>query len=82
MIHSGVSKTVLPAVSRGFAKDAAGTGVTVNSVIAGPTHSAGVEDFVYHNPPPAQGSPGPRPPRQIPTDQLTLTHRCRRRLLR
>ena len=47
MIHYGVSKTALLAVSRGFAKDAAGTGVTVNSVIAGPTHTAGVEDFVY-----------------------------------
>ena len=47
MIHYGVSKTALLAVSRGFAKDAAGTGVTVNSVIAGPTHTAGVEEFVY-----------------------------------
>jgi NAD(P)-dependent dehydrogenase (short-subunit alcohol dehydrogenase family) len=47
MIHYGVSKTALLAVSRGFAKDAAGTGVTVNSVIAGPTHTDGVEDFVY-----------------------------------
>ncbi|RMI35770.1 SDR family NAD(P)-dependent oxidoreductase [Nocardia stercoris] len=47
MIHYGVSKTALLAVSRGFAKEAAGTGVTVNSVIAGPTHTGGVEDFVY-----------------------------------
>jgi NAD(P)-dependent dehydrogenase (short-subunit alcohol dehydrogenase family) len=47
MIHYGVSKTALLAVSRGFAKDAAGTGVTINSVIAGPTHTAGVEEFVY-----------------------------------
>ncbi|NHU85481.1 SDR family oxidoreductase [Kocuria sp. JC486] len=47
MIHYGVSKTSLLAVSRSFAKDAAGTGVTVNSVIAGPTHTGGVEDFVY-----------------------------------
>ncbi len=47
MIHYGVSKTALLAVSRGFAKAAAGTGVTVNSVIAGPTHTEGVEDFVY-----------------------------------
>lgn len=45
MIHWGVSKTAL-AVARGFAKDAAGTGVTVNSVIAGPTHTGGVEKFV------------------------------------
>ncbi|WP_328349188.1 SDR family oxidoreductase [Streptomyces sp. NBC_00445] len=47
MIHYGMSKTALLAVSRGFAKQAAGTGVTVNSVIAGPTHTRGMEDFVY-----------------------------------
>ncbi|MDA5283305.1 SDR family oxidoreductase [Streptomyces sp. Isolate_45] len=47
MIHYGMSKTALLAVARGFAKEAAGTGVTVNSVIAGPTHTGGVEDFVY-----------------------------------
>ena len=47
MIHYGMSKTALLAVSRGFAKEAAGSGVTVNSVIAGPTHTGGVEDFVY-----------------------------------
>ncbi|MFD6285710.1 SDR family NAD(P)-dependent oxidoreductase [Streptomyces sp. NPDC060205] len=47
MIHYGMSKTALLAVGRGFAKEAAGTGVTVNSVIAGPTHTGGVEDFVY-----------------------------------
>lgn len=47
MIHYGMTKTSLLAVSRGFAKEAAGTGVTVNSVIAGPTHTGGVEEFVY-----------------------------------
>ncbi|TQL24434.1 NAD(P)-dependent dehydrogenase (short-subunit alcohol dehydrogenase family) [Streptomyces sp. SLBN-134] len=47
MIHYGMSKTALLAVSRGFAKQAAGTGVTVNSVIAGPTRTGGVEEFVY-----------------------------------
>jgi len=47
MIHYGMTKTALLAVSRGFAKAAAGTGVTVNSVIAGPTHTEGVEEFVY-----------------------------------
>ncbi|MEU6319405.1 SDR family oxidoreductase [Streptomyces sp. NPDC047009] len=46
MIHYGMSKTALLAVGRGFAKRAAGSGVTVNSVIAGPTHTGGVEDFV------------------------------------
>ncbi|MER5961430.1 SDR family oxidoreductase [Streptomyces sp. NPDC002057] len=47
MIHYGMTKTALLSVTRGFAKHAAGTGVTVNSVIAGPTHTGGVEDFVY-----------------------------------
>jgi NAD(P)-dependent dehydrogenase (short-subunit alcohol dehydrogenase family) len=47
MIHYGTSKTALLGVSRGFAKAASGTGVTVNSVIAGPTHTGGVRDFVY-----------------------------------
>ncbi|WP_125130289.1 SDR family oxidoreductase [Microbacterium sp. 10M-3C3] len=47
MIHYGMSKTALLAVSRGFAKTAAGTGVTVNAVIAGPTHTEGAERFVY-----------------------------------
>lgn len=47
MIHYGMTKTALLSVTRGFAKRAAGTGVTVNSVIAGPTHTGGVEDFVY-----------------------------------
>jgi NAD(P)-dependent dehydrogenase (short-subunit alcohol dehydrogenase family) len=46
MVHYGVTKTALLAVSRGFAKAMAGTGVTVNAVIAGPTHTGGVEDFV------------------------------------
>jgi len=47
MIHYGASKSALLAMSRGYAKAASGTGVTVNSVIAGPTHTEGVEDFVY-----------------------------------
>lgn len=46
MIHYGMTKTALLGVSRGFAKAAAGTGVTVNCVIAGPTHTEGVEEFV------------------------------------
>jgi NAD(P)-dependent dehydrogenase (short-subunit alcohol dehydrogenase family) len=47
MVHYGVTKTALLGVSRGFAKVVAGSGVTVNAVIAGPTHTEGVEDFVY-----------------------------------
>jgi NAD(P)-dependent dehydrogenase (short-subunit alcohol dehydrogenase family) len=46
MVHYGMTKTALLAVSRGYAKAVAGTGVTVNTVIAGPTHTEGVEDFV------------------------------------
>ncbi|MDA0165608.1 SDR family oxidoreductase [Solirubrobacter ginsenosidimutans] len=46
MVHYGVTKTALLGVSRGFAKVVAGSGVTVNAVIAGPTHTEGVESFV------------------------------------
>ncbi|GAA1653357.1 SDR family NAD(P)-dependent oxidoreductase [Catellatospora bangladeshensis] len=46
MVHYGMTKTALLAVTRGYAKAAAGTGVTVNSVLAGPTHTAGVETYV------------------------------------
>ena len=45
MIHYGMTKTAQLAVSRGLAQLCAGTGVTVNVVLPGPTHSAGVEDF-------------------------------------
>ena len=46
MVHYGMTKTALLAVSRGYAKAVKGTGVTVNTVMAGPTHTAGVETFV------------------------------------
>ena len=46
MIHYGVTKTAQLAVSRGLAESLAGTGITVNSVLPGPTRSRGVEDFV------------------------------------
>ncbi len=46
MIHYGMTKTAQLAVSRGLAESCAGTGVTVNSVLPGPTLSAGVEEFV------------------------------------
>lgn len=46
MIHYGMTKTALLAVSRGIAETCAGTGVTANAVLPGPTRSAGVEDFV------------------------------------
>ncbi len=46
MIHYGMTKTAQLAVSRGLAESVAGTGITVNSVLPGPTRSRGVEDFV------------------------------------
>jgi NAD(P)-dependent dehydrogenase (short-subunit alcohol dehydrogenase family) len=46
MIHYGMTKTAQLAVSRGMAELTAGTGVTVNSVLAGPTASEGVTEFV------------------------------------
>src|ERR1700716_2096691 len=46
MIHYGVTKTMQVARARGLAETTAGTGVTVNSVLAGPTRSEGVEKFL------------------------------------
>ena len=46
MVHYGVSKTAQLAVARGLAESVAGTGITVNSVLPGPTQSRGVTDFV------------------------------------
>jgi NAD(P)-dependent dehydrogenase (short-subunit alcohol dehydrogenase family) len=46
MIHYGTTKTAQLAVSRGLAELSAGTRVTVNSVLAGPTASEGVSQFV------------------------------------
>lgn len=46
MIHYGMTKTAQLAVSRGLAEMAAGTGVTVNAVLPGPTRSEGVGQFV------------------------------------
>ena len=46
MIHYGVTKTAQLAVSRGLAEAVAGTGITVNCVLPGPTKSRGVGDFV------------------------------------
>lgn len=46
MIHYGMTKTAQLAVARGLAETTAGTGVTVNSVLPGPTRSEGVAVFV------------------------------------
>ena len=46
MIHYGMTKTAQLAVSRGLAESVAGSGITVNSILPGPTKSRGVVDFV------------------------------------
>ena len=46
MVHYGMTKTAQLAVSRGLAESVAGTGVTVNAVLPGPTLSEGVGDFM------------------------------------
>ena len=46
MVHYGMTKTAQIAVARGIAELVAGTGVTVNSILAGPTESEGVGAFV------------------------------------
>jgi NAD(P)-dependent dehydrogenase (short-subunit alcohol dehydrogenase family) len=46
MIHYGMTKTAQLAISRGLAELTAGTAVTVNAILPGPTRSEGVESFV------------------------------------
>ena len=46
MIHYGMTKTAQIAIARGVAESVAGTGITVNSVLPGPTESEGVAKFV------------------------------------
>lgn len=46
MIHYGMTKTAQLSVARGLAELTAGTAVTVNCVLPGPTRSEGVEEFV------------------------------------
>jgi NAD(P)-dependent dehydrogenase (short-subunit alcohol dehydrogenase family) len=46
MIHYGMTKTAQLAISRGLAEQTTGTGVTVNSVMPGPTRSEGIVEFI------------------------------------
>lgn len=46
MVHYGMTKTAQIAIARGIAESVAGTGVTVNSILPGPTESEGVGAFV------------------------------------
>jgi NAD(P)-dependent dehydrogenase (short-subunit alcohol dehydrogenase family) len=46
MVHYGMTKTAQVAIARGIAESVAVTGVTVNSVLAGPTASEGVSGFL------------------------------------
>src|SRR6202795_325194 len=46
MIHYGMTKTAQLAISRGLAEPTAGSGVTVNTVLPGPTASEGANEFM------------------------------------
>ncbi len=54
MVHYGTSKTAMLGLARGLAKTAAGTGVTVNSVLPGPTLSEGAAQMLMANAAPGQ----------------------------
>jgi len=46
MVHYGMSKSAQLGLARGMAELTRGTGVTVNSILPGPTRSAGISDFI------------------------------------
>ncbi len=46
MVHYGMTKTAQISVARGMAQELKGTGVTVNTVMPGPTLTPGVEEFI------------------------------------
>jgi NAD(P)-dependent dehydrogenase (short-subunit alcohol dehydrogenase family) len=54
MVHYGMSKTAMLGLARGLAKMAGGTGVTVNSVLPGPTLSEGAAQMLMATAPPGQ----------------------------
>ena len=60
MVHYGTSKTALLGLARGLAKMAANTGVTVNTVLPGPTLSEGAAQMLL-----AWRRPCRRPPQAL-----------------
>ena len=46
MVHYGVTKSAMIALARGIAETTSGTGVTVNSILPGPTRSEGISGFI------------------------------------
>ncbi len=46
MIHYGMTKTAQLSIARGLAEQTRGTGVTVNSILPGPTRSEGIVEFI------------------------------------
>jgi NAD(P)-dependent dehydrogenase (short-subunit alcohol dehydrogenase family) len=46
MVHYGMTKSAQLAVARGMAQQTKGTGVTVNSVLPGPTRAEAIADFL------------------------------------
>lgn len=48
MIHYGMTKAAMSAVSNGLSKLTKGTEVTVNTILGGPTYSDGVSNIVHH----------------------------------
>lgn len=69
MVPYGMTKVAQLAVSRGIAEKCAGTGVTSNCVLPGPTASEGVMDFVY------KLNPDPTRTREELLDEFVRTER-------
>jgi NAD(P)-dependent dehydrogenase (short-subunit alcohol dehydrogenase family) len=72
MVHYGMTKTAQVAIARGIAESVAGTGVTVNSILAGPTASEGVVAL-------SRRWPGSRTSRRKRLRSRFLSRRGRRR---